>query len=201
MSTGLMGEKQMSDRIFGWDLPPGVSASDIPGNRPEDAAWEIIYDNFWDKERLTNPKYGIIISEKEYDQMNKLQQSKLSEMIGNYITAAIEYGMELGRKEEAEEEKENRGYERDSEEAYAEERMNKKIYPEADTQNNWTDLENCEHEELPSYWNDIDMKISNQTICPKCKKPMTYRGFWDKERKQYKSAFAVCYHDNFAISF
>lgn len=24
------------NRVFGWDLPPGVSASDIPGNRPED---------------------------------------------------------------------------------------------------------------------------------------------------------------------
>ena len=22
--------------LFGWDLPPGVSVSDIPGNRPED---------------------------------------------------------------------------------------------------------------------------------------------------------------------
>ncbi len=187
----------MRHSIFGWDLPPGCRVSDIPGNRPEDEKWEQIYDKFWDKERLTKPQSGIIISEKEYEQMTKLYNSNLSKVIDNYIMAAIEYGMDIGRKEEAEAFKENKG----CEEAYAEERMNKKIYPEADTQNDWADLEDCEHEELPSYWNDIDMKIANQTMCPKCKKPMTYRGFWDKERKRYKCAFAVCYHDNFAIGF
>jgi len=25
---------------FGWDLPPGVSESDIPGNRKDDERWE-----------------------------------------------------------------------------------------------------------------------------------------------------------------
>ena len=35
------------DRPFGWDLPPGVNASDIPGNRPEDAAWEKMMDDFY----------------------------------------------------------------------------------------------------------------------------------------------------------
>lgn len=30
---------------FGWDLPPGCSMSDIPGNRPEDIADEQIRDN------------------------------------------------------------------------------------------------------------------------------------------------------------
>jgi hypothetical protein len=29
---------------FGWDLPPGVSTNDIPGNRPQDIAEE----HFWD---------------------------------------------------------------------------------------------------------------------------------------------------------
>ena len=28
------------DRTFGWDLPPGVTESMIPGNRPEDVKWE-----------------------------------------------------------------------------------------------------------------------------------------------------------------
>lgn len=28
------------DRTFGWDYPPGVSESMIPGNRPQDIAWE-----------------------------------------------------------------------------------------------------------------------------------------------------------------
>lgn len=26
--------------IFGWDLPPGVRASDLPGNRPADSIYE-----------------------------------------------------------------------------------------------------------------------------------------------------------------
>ena len=30
----------MSRSIFGWDLPPGCRVSDIPGNRPEDIAYE-----------------------------------------------------------------------------------------------------------------------------------------------------------------
>lgn len=188
----------MSRSIFGWDLPPGCSLSDIPGNRPGDEAWEKLYDTFWNKERLTKTHIGIVITEKEYERMEKLYNSpKLSELVDNYIMAAIEYGMELGRTEEIETAKENKGYE----ENYAEERLNKKIYPESATQNDWTSLEDCDNKKLPSYWNDIDMKVVNQTMCPKCRKPMTYRGFWDKERKRYKCTFAVCYHDNFAISF
>lgn len=30
--------------MTGWNLPPGVSVSDIPGNRPEDEAWERLMD-------------------------------------------------------------------------------------------------------------------------------------------------------------
>ncbi len=89
----------MSDRTFGWDLPPGVSVNDIPGNRPEDEVWENIYDNFWDKERLTKTHNGIRINEKEYEQMDKLYLTKGAEMIDSYITAAIEYGMEIGEKQ------------------------------------------------------------------------------------------------------
>lgn len=38
----------MSDRnrIFGWDLPPGVRESDIPGNRPEDVQLEQEIESF-----------------------------------------------------------------------------------------------------------------------------------------------------------
>lgn len=28
----------------GYNLPPGCSVSDIPGNRPEDEAWEKLWD-------------------------------------------------------------------------------------------------------------------------------------------------------------
>lgn len=31
--------------MTGWNLPPGVNVNDIPGNRPEDEAYEV----FWEK--------------------------------------------------------------------------------------------------------------------------------------------------------
>ena len=33
---------------MGWDLPPGVSVRDIPGNRPEDEAAETLADKVFD---------------------------------------------------------------------------------------------------------------------------------------------------------
>ena len=90
----------MNDRMFGWDLPPGVRLSDIPGNRPEDEKWDFIIDNFWSKDRLTQTNSGTRISEEQYDRMTKLYNSpKLSQLIDDYILAAIEYGMEIGRQE------------------------------------------------------------------------------------------------------
>ena len=101
----------MNRNIFGWDLPPGCKVSDIPGNRPEDEAWENIYNNFWDKERLTTTHIGIQITEKEYEAMDKLYNSNLSGMVDNYIMAAIEYGMEVGNKQAEDIRLENRFYE------------------------------------------------------------------------------------------
>ncbi len=98
----------MSHGIFGWDLPPGCRVSDIPSNRPEDARWEGIYDAFWDKERLTKTTTGTRITEEEYAKMDKIWRSDskanmgLVDLIDTYVTAAIEFGMELGRKEERE---------------------------------------------------------------------------------------------------
>lgn len=34
---------------FGWDLPPGCRISDIPGNRPEDQAYEAFIDSFYEQ--------------------------------------------------------------------------------------------------------------------------------------------------------
>jgi hypothetical protein len=51
----------MSRNIFGWDLPPGCSANDLPGNRPEDQASEAFYDAFYEAEldiRTANPSMG-----------------------------------------------------------------------------------------------------------------------------------------------
>src|SRR5262245_22826082 len=39
----------MSRHPFGWDLPPGVTMSMIPGNRPEDLAEEEFWEAFEDK--------------------------------------------------------------------------------------------------------------------------------------------------------
>ena len=33
--------------MTGWNMPPGVNPSDIPGNRPEDIEWEKILDDFY----------------------------------------------------------------------------------------------------------------------------------------------------------
>lgn len=103
----------MNRNIFGGNsnLPPGVRVSDIPGNRPEDEAWERIYDKFWDKERLTTTHIGTQITEKEYAEMDKLYNSKHNEVIDSYIMAAIEYGMEVGQKQADTNSQENRYYE------------------------------------------------------------------------------------------
>ena len=89
----------MNRGMFGWDLPPGVSVSDIPGNRPEDVEWEKIIEDFLDEERIKNRKYGILVTEKEIKLMDSLYASKKwSGCVDAYIQMAIEYGMELGRK-------------------------------------------------------------------------------------------------------
>ncbi len=108
----------MGHSIFGWDLPPGCRVSDIPGNRPEDSRWEAIYDGFWDKERLTSRVGGgIRITEEEYAKMDKIWRSNSKvnrafvDLADNYIMAAIEYGMDIGGKEERAIEEENHYYE------------------------------------------------------------------------------------------
>lgn len=78
----------MSRSIFGWDLPPGVSPSDIPGNRPEDEAWEKITLDFW------NGKYC------SDELWKKFEEAKLSNDLIDIVDKAIDYGMELGRKEQ-----------------------------------------------------------------------------------------------------
>jgi len=62
-------------------------------------------------ELLTTTHIGIRITEKEYEQMDKLYNSKLSSLIDNYISAAIEYGMEVGSKQAEDCRLENKYYE------------------------------------------------------------------------------------------
>ena len=74
----------MSHNIFGWDLPPGCSVSYIPGNRPEDEKWEAVINGFWDK-KYTEAKDKILAD----------ADTDLTELIDE----AIEYGMDIGAKE------------------------------------------------------------------------------------------------------
>lgn len=103
----------MRNDIFGWDLPPGCRVSDIPGNRPEDEAWENIYEGFWDKERLTNTHIGLRITEEEYERMDELYNQatpNISDVIDDYISAAIEYGIEIGQSQSDAVARENKSY-------------------------------------------------------------------------------------------
>jgi hypothetical protein len=116
-----LGEVKKMRGIFesGFNLPPGCRVSDIPGNRPEDEEWENIYNKFWDKDRLTKTHIGVRVSQEEYDLMEWLfnpkttnkKMLKASEVIDNYIMAAIEYGMEVGENKERLNQEENRFFE------------------------------------------------------------------------------------------
>jgi len=95
----------MSHSVFGRDLPPGCRVSGIPGNRPEDQERKAIYDGFFDKKRLTKTKddryFSVTITDKEYKLMDELYaDNKYSETVDNYIMAAIEYGIEIGHKQQ-----------------------------------------------------------------------------------------------------
>lgn len=82
----------MSREIFGWDLPPGVRASDIPGNRPEDEAWERITLGFYEG-KLTKEEWGKI------------------EPFVEIVDKAIEYGIEVGQRQAEDIRLENKHYE------------------------------------------------------------------------------------------
>ena len=66
----------------GENMPPGVNPSDIPGNRPEDAAWEEVLEDF-------------------YASLNEKDQAMLDthQYVWEIISQAIQYGINLGRKE------------------------------------------------------------------------------------------------------
>lgn len=98
----------MSHSIFGWSLPPGCRVSDIPGNRPQDEEWEAIINGFWDKKR-TEPKDKILAD----------ANTELVELIDE----AIEYGIDIGGKQERANAEENKGWEK----MYHEEHRNPKL--------------------------------------------------------------------------
>lgn len=68
----------------GFNLPPGCRVSDIPGNRPEDEAWEAIINGFWNKKRT--PEKDRVLSDAD---------TPLTELIDE----AIDYGIDIGQKQ------------------------------------------------------------------------------------------------------
>jgi hypothetical protein len=100
----------MSRSIFGWDLPPGCSVNDIPGNRPEDATWEAIELDFWEK----------TATKEEWELVEK------SDKLMSLITKAITYGMTITEKRMADMQAENHHYEM----SYIEEEMSKAKTPQ-----------------------------------------------------------------------
>ncbi len=83
----------MSHGIFGWDLPPGVSVSDIPGNRPEDCRLEEIELGFYENKK-TNGRKRFTPEEWKY-----LSSKKRTQHLEDIIWKAIDYGMDIARDE------------------------------------------------------------------------------------------------------
>ncbi len=88
--------------IFGdsSNLPPGCSVNDIPGNRPEDVEWETMLENFFDRKRIRNRRFGIPISKQEMRAMSAIYRAKkydkIESAVDSYIQMAIEYGIDIG---------------------------------------------------------------------------------------------------------
>ena len=74
---------------FGWDLPPGVNVSDIPGNRPEDEAWDKMLDDFFSKRSSKSP---------------------LTDSVSEIVSEAIQYGIDLGKLDQMQVEQESAFY-------------------------------------------------------------------------------------------
>jgi len=102
---------------FGWDLPPGVSINDIPGNRPEDEAEELFWEEFakkLDEEKLEHielnfPSAGETIPLEElWDNPDFVKLVQIARDMGftaGYNQGCIDGAMELSSRmmDEAEE--------------------------------------------------------------------------------------------------
>ncbi len=71
----------------GFNLPPGCSVNDLPGNSPEEGRWEAMIENFFDK---LDKKYQEIID---------------TDDVQDIVIKAIQYGIEIG----IEQQKDNEG--------------------------------------------------------------------------------------------
>ena len=85
-------------RPFGWDLPPGVNVSDIPGNRPEDAAWEIILDKLGEHLKTDEARGALV--KLAYQSVHGLE----------LVEQLIQYGIDLGKLDQMQVEQESAFY-------------------------------------------------------------------------------------------
>jgi hypothetical protein len=83
----------MGHSIFGWDLPPGVSVSDIPGNRPEDGRLEEIEMGFYENKEENHRKRFTP------EQWKYLGSKRHTQHLEDIIWKAIEYGMDIAQQE------------------------------------------------------------------------------------------------------
>jgi len=84
----------------GFNLPPGCSVSDIPGNRPEDGKWEAIEEAFWNNDKNCSKKL-----------FSKFEEANLDSDLINIVINAIEYGIEIQKQQAVENAEENKYYE------------------------------------------------------------------------------------------
>jgi hypothetical protein len=72
-------------RQFGWDLPPGVSTSDLPGNSPEEQRQEAFLDAFYDQ--MTKLRLPLIKEEKLEDLSGWIWKQILEAYSEGYVQA------------------------------------------------------------------------------------------------------------------
>lgn len=91
--------------IFGGgsNLPPGCSVNDIPGNTPEDAYWEGIELTFWeDKKNCPDVLW------------KKFEKAELSDPLMEIVVKAIMFGVEIGTKQERDNQHDNTVYDKNT---------------------------------------------------------------------------------------
>lgn len=72
---------------FGWDLPPGVSISDLPGNRPEEQQMEAFLDAFYNQiSKLRLP----LIKEEKLEDLSTWIWKQIGDAYSKGYTQALE---------------------------------------------------------------------------------------------------------------
>ena len=78
--------------MTGWNMPPGVNPSDIPGNRPED----IEEERYWSH---LDKKFIEVYGEKAFYQIDELLAKGDDTVLIDYITMARDISFSAGYKQ------------------------------------------------------------------------------------------------------